>query len=412
MSHVNNELVVLTDFDLEHSFSAGFNRMLCYANALHLKDVLVKIFSTRYSYKNGLKTTMINDKLLLIKGYKKKEYKSTFEDFHFLRILLYFININRILEKQNQARIVILLYHSTLATSLFCILYFRLFKGYNIFIEKNELKTAIILNLENLNRNIFRAIGLTVTKYVSIGPSFISDLLPVFYNGIIVISNRMFKLYSIMNRNIIKIPILVNPDNYIDNNAKKNEKHTSHFTIGYFGTLNEKKDGLLSLIESILNLQNPNVSLLVYGPGNQAYIQKLESLSRDNPSIIYYGVIDSKEVIEQLPNCNLLAMPRPKNMQTDFGLSTKLGEYLMSKIPVLTTDVSDNAQYINDNVNGFIIKTGKTIPIKNLVERLNSILKIKPETMRQIGYAGYETAIKNFLPSLYTDRLYSFLFPY
>ena len=38
--------------------------------------------------------------------------------------------------------------------------------------------------------------------------------------------------------------------------------------------------------------------------------------------------------------------------------SHKLSEYLVSGIPVLVTDVSDNALYIRDGFNGYIITPG------------------------------------------------------
>ena len=67
---------------------------------------------------------------------------------------------------------------------------------------------------------------------------------------------------------------------------------------------------------------------------------------------------------------HLLILPRPINKRTIYGFSTKLSEYLVSGIPVLLTDVSDNAMFIKDNYNGYIIPPGSADAIAGKLEEI------------------------------------------
>ncbi len=406
------ELIILTDFDLDTSTGPGFSRILCYAKALKKENVFFRIYSTRYRYKNGFVDIKIKDNVYVIKGNHNLKYKTTFEDFHFFKMIKHFRSVERISENINfKNRKTYFLYHSTLSSTLIGLIYFRLIKQRRIFIEKNELKSAIIINFPTQSNSLLKRVGLTLIKMILLAPSLMTDILPVFFNGIIVISTRFSRLYKKFNRNLIKVPIMVIPYETKKNyNSKLTKPHES-FTIGYFGTISEKKDGLFSLVKAVLAIDGKNIVLKIYGGGNKYQIQILESIANENPSINYYGLIESRLVVDKISECDLLAFPRPRNIQTNFGFSTKLGEFLISEVPVLTSDVSDNACYLIDNENAFMLKSGRSISIENLTQRLKHILDIDTAEMIRIGRAGHKTAKEFFTPAKYSSALSKFLFP-
>ena len=71
--------------------------------------------------------------------------------------------------------------------------------------------------------------------------------------------------------------------------------------------------------------------------------------------VYYVGNLDPDDLQDEFSKYHLLILSRPLNPQTRYGFSTKLSDYLISDVPVLVTDVSDNSIYIRDGINGYLI---------------------------------------------------------
>jgi glycosyltransferase involved in cell wall biosynthesis len=103
----------------------------------------------------------------------------------------------------------------------------------------------------------------------------------------------------------------------------------------------------------------------------------------------------------------LLILPRPLRKQAQYGFSTKLSEYLTSGVPVLLTDVSDNAMYIRDNYNGFIISPNS---LSALVSKLKWIIDNYDEYASVVTENAVRTAEEVFDYRIYSEPLVNFLF--
>ena len=104
---------------------------------------------------------------------------------------------------------------------------------------------------------------------------------------------------------------------------------------------------------------------------------------------------------------NILILARPQNLQTRFGFSTKLAEYMASGVAVLTTDVSDNLLFIKDGENGFIADSYKA---EKVADKLFDIVNNKKYLDKKIIECANVTATKYFNSKKYKDKLARFLF--
>jgi len=76
-------------------------------------------------------------------------------------------------------------------------------------------------------------------------------------------------------------------------------------------------------------------------------------------------------------------------------------------VPVVTTDVSDNALFIRDNFNGFILKTHRADAV---AKKLKYIIEEKLFLNQELRKNAYQTAKKYFNRMNYKDKLSEFLF--
>jgi glycosyltransferase involved in cell wall biosynthesis len=412
MGGVNYELIIITDFDLDDPSGAGYNRIMCYATALCATDISIKIISSKYSYKEGISSYSKKSNLSILKGKRKINDKTTFEDFHFYRIYRFLKESEKVLNlsiTEGTIR-VYYLYNSTFVPTLLSLIYYKIIRRRRLLIEKNELEIGIEFNKPIDSDNPLKKFALLFFRIILLVPSSLADLLPVFYSGLIVISSSLFKIYRPFTKKILTIPILADQEafNHVGNEDKV--KTGGPLKIGYFGNISEKKDGLFSLVESINLTKTDGIELFIYGTGASYDIHKLQKILKEIPQIKYCGLINADQVPKRMIDLDLLAFPRPQNLQTKFGFSTKLAEFLFSKIPVLTSDIGDNKLYLKDNENAFIIRSSKKISTDLLSKKLISIYNLAPSELRKIGYNGYLTANSYFNPHLYASTLKNFLF--
>lgn len=103
----------------------------------------------------------------------------------------------------------------------------------------------------------------------------------------------------------------------------------------YAGGVSEKY-GLKNLTEGFRQADIPNARLTIYGPGD--YVEELKRISREDPRIVYGGMLLSSEVVEKEMEATLLVNPRPTNEEfVKYSFPSKTMEYMASGTPVLTT---------------------------------------------------------------------------
>jgi glycosyltransferase involved in cell wall biosynthesis len=120
------------------------------------------------------------------------------------------------------------------------------------------------------------------------------------------------------------------------------------------------------------------------------------------------GNIDPSELPDEFRKYNLLILPRTLNKRTKFGFSTKLSEYLVSGIPILITDVSDNALYIKDGFNGYIVPPGSA---QAMADKIQKIIREYNWQSPEVVKNAYNTVREYFDYRLYSKAYSDFFWP-
>lgn len=126
--------------------------------------------------------------------------------------------------------------------------------------------------------------------------------------------------------------------------------------IGYAGSLSQPKDGVLDLVHAAglaaRKLEGRiRVSVCFIGPdaGAARLIESASQVYGENLHVRIHGRVPHAHVQPLLEDCHLLALPRPASRQAEGGFPTKLGEYLATGRPVVTTAVGDIPLYVNQD---------------------------------------------------------------
>jgi glycosyltransferase involved in cell wall biosynthesis len=198
--------------------------------------------------------------------------------------------------------------------------------------------------------------------------------------------------------------------NLTDFDFWKTPETEEKYTIGYSGTPS-KKDGLIDLFKAISLLkEHTRVSLIVvgdytFGKSVIPYLEKeCESLGiRDQ--VHFTGLVDYSQVKFYLAQCRILAITRPRTLQTLAGFPTKLGEYMALKKAVLATDFGDLESFFINGKELVIAKSEDTVSIS---EKIMWMTENKDECAL-IAENGYMKAIDVFEFKENVKRVIDFL---
>lgn len=171
-------------------------------------------------------------------------------------------------------------------------------------------------------------------------------------------------------------------------------------TITYCGDLSQIKDGVKDLIQSFSHLllnrkEYKNYKLQLIGANkSKDYISSLHQLCKElniEDNVIFRGYLSYKDIPLALMQSKLLVLCRPNNKQAEGGFPTKIGEYLMSKVPVCITPLGNLLEYLEDGVNAYVAKDfSKTSFSEKMFEALND------SRSNEIALNGFNTAVDYF----------------
>jgi len=321
-----------------------------------------------------------------------------------------FVKYVQLFTERGEADRVIYLYPSTFVLKdVFYLLYFKYLKRHRFFCEINELRRAIPFSSPPP-----AGIGSVIKYFLKSVKDYIifslNELQVIFYDGIIVISRDLEKYFDRYTTKIVRVPILCDAEDIATQNEPPSFDGNT-FRICFAGYIKCDKEGFGLLYEalSIVNLKH-KVELYLYGILEDQDNRRLRQLSEMyglNERVFYKGNIDPEILKHEFRKYHLLILPRPLNKRTKYGFSTKLSEYLTSGVPVLLTDVSDNALYIIDDYNGYIIPPGSSVAI---AEKLDYIIQSYNSQAGAIVANAHGTVKESLDLRLFTNVYINFFF--
>lgn len=225
--------------------------------------------------------------------------------------------------------------------------------------------------------------------------SYIDTILKL--SGLFVISNplkQFFQQYGIPSSKIHIINMTVDPSRFL----KIHKTNCKDRYIAYCGTASNNKDGVDELIKAfaIVAQRISDVKLYIIGktPSKKqkfGNIELVKSLSLKD-KVVFTGIVKAVDMPQLLKNAEVLALDRPDNLQATYGFPTKLGEYLLTKNPVIITAVGDIPEFLKDGVSALIAKPSDA---EDFSSKLIWALTHKDEAAR-IGREGCSVAMEHF----------------
>lgn len=230
-------------------------------------------------------------------------------------------------------------------------------------------------------------------------------------NGIISISDSLYELAKSKTPpscRHIKIPIMVEYEHY---SIEKKDATSPVPYIFHAGTLSEQKDGVLGMIEAFgiakKELQLPVKYYLTGSLDSSPEASKIRDLIEKyklGESVEFIGYLFRDQVKEYLKGASLVISNRPKSLQDYYGFSTKVGEYLASGTPFITTRWGEVVNWV-DSESAYIVEPEN---VKELAEAIVKVFR-NPHDAEQIGIKGQEICKKCFDFRNWSTTLASFV---
>lgn len=404
---------LISNIDFFNKRGASYSRVMNYASALAKENVLVFLSSILFKFDKEICIGGTNDNKVRYLGEpiplnKKKIGSIYFENFYFVSYFYYIRKVYQQALKEKGMRVFIV-YPGNFAIMVVSLIYLKYIKREIVYLEKNELMLGVALNFPVIMQPLKLLVILTIKLYLLV-IGLIQDIISPFFSGLIVISSQFERLYKPFNRNILKVPILCHNISVDVNNGRKIERQI--FSIGYAGDINQNKDGIISFMKVLSELKNDGYNYVFHlwgAIGSTTLQKKINTIVNKyhlQNNVFFMGAVQNENIDQILGNYDLLVLPRPKNLQTRFGFATKLGEYMLSGIPVLSSDVSDNHLYIKDKKNGFIVKYNK----ETILAKMKDIMNMDRQELVAVGREGKKTAESEFHFINHSKRMVSFMF--
>jgi glycosyltransferase involved in cell wall biosynthesis len=211
--------------------------------------------------------------------------------------------------------------------------------------------------------------------------------------GLVLISQYLKDKYDRRNQNLIPIQLIPISARCNRNNRKKPLGGPVKFA--YAGSF-AKKDGVENLIRAFKRVyrKNSNCMLLLTGAGMN--LKEIKRQIEGNNVIKYLGYLEDNEFYEFLQEADVLCITRTDSKFANAGFPFKLGEYLATGNPVITSNVGDVRLYLKDMEDALVVDPGEV----NAIERAMEYCINNPGTARKIGENGRHKCEQFFNPEI------------
>lgn len=221
-------------------------------------------------------------------------------------------------------------------------------------------------------------------------------------DGVVVLSEYLVKRFEKISQGkipVINIPISAS----VKNPDRVKQSFNEPVTFSYSGSFGNK-DGLSFFIQAFKNISDkyPNCILYLSGKGNDPQLY-LKNYTKDN--IKYLGYISDEEYYSLADNSDILCMTRTNSKYANAGFPFKLGEYLATGNPVITSNVSDVSMYLENGKDAIIVDSENSEQLTQSIDYLMS----NPEKAFEIGANGRKKALKFFNPETNGKKLVDFI---
>lgn len=233
------------------------------------------------------------------------------------------------------------------------------------------------------------------------------------YDGFIAISTDLetfVNKYKKRSAKVIRIPILVDPEPYDTDYSKMQSPFDVPYII-HTGTMHEQKDSISKILHAFARLKSEYTSpcKLVF-TGKKAdsqkcrYKKQIEQLGITD-DVVLMGYVSDEEILRLQHFAALTIIYKSDNLQTRNCFPTKLGEMLMSQVPVITTTIGDSKLYLESGVSAYLFEEDDETQLVGYMIKILST----PEEACASAKKGHDVALRSFNPIVQGQRLSVFI---
>jgi glycosyltransferase involved in cell wall biosynthesis len=219
-------------------------------------------------------------------------------------------------------------------------------------------------------------------------------------SSIIVNSSHLLNKYTKLGaKRVVLIPITAKP-----NFDSEKTEFNNPLQIVYAGTFGDK-DGVNFIIEGfeLFNNKYKNAKLILLGKSEQQLIYKEKN--KEHSDIVFKGFVPDQEFYSLLKESDILCMCRNGSDFANAGFPFKLGEYLATGNPVVSTKVSDVENYLTSE-DAYLIDPDSPQQICSAFEEIVT----HPVMARKIGLNGLQKCKDYFSQEKNGKILYDLLY--
>ena len=336
--------------------NAATNRVYTYALGFIENNINTSVISFRNDYmENGNGTIEGIQYFHPINKKKRNKFFLVRNWFKLVKYINTIILIRKINRKDRVTAIIV--YTKTLSTHLFSYFLARLI-GSKLIIENSEHPLR-----DYQSGNINKVIG--HLKFWIILKTF---------DGILLITKQLVEFYKTRLHNekkILLVPSTVDPKRF----TAEKSKNLAYKYIGYFGAINFDRDNVDLLISAFATIcdRHKNIDLVLGGwlEVEENVLNKLIKTLKIEQRVHLLGYLSRNEITQYIIDSYMLVLVRSNDKYTEVSFPSKLTEYLATGNPVIAITVSEIAQFITDNKNGFLIEHGS---IEELAGKMEYII--------------------------------------
>lgn len=217
-------------------------------------------------------------------------------------------------------------------------------------------------------------------------------------DGLIVISSLMEQGYAGCE-NLIKLPPLIDIADPIWHQTMEKD---DVFTFCFAGILDGNKESLDAIVEAYGRLESAKVRLNIIGVTEDAfcdfYDNGAEIIKQCKNEINFMGRFSHEETIKHAANCDCYIFIRQSDVRNNAGFPTKFSESFTCGVPIITTDISDVAGYM-DADRGWVLEHVSTEAVEAAMRKAleRGPVREKPVLNTTFHYGNYVKVVDSWL---------------
>jgi glycosyltransferase involved in cell wall biosynthesis len=188
--------------------------------------------------------------------------------------------------------------------------------------------------------------GLPKRLFKKFDEFFVRNFLHKLCGNLIVISSKMQEKYR-ESKNMILLPPLVDTEDEIWH--QKTGRNDDCFEFCFAGVPDGNKESLDSIVSAFSETESKKARLRIIGVTKEHFVSLYPSLKKaaEDERIVFMGRLSHKETLKYVADCDCYIFIRPSDRRNNAGFPTKFAEGYTLNVPVITTDISDIAKYLD-----------------------------------------------------------------